>query len=400
MPDNLFKPRLNEDIRRRSYYSKFIFNSHFLIFLTIAGGVFLYSLLGILQTLEPSVWLDLIASALIALFLLPGYRSLLKPADGIFLLPYETRMEPYFKNAGRYSLMLGISTAVAAAVIALLILTVGHGPVGITLFLLLSLIHYTVNFHIRKRVINTGISIALTTIILFVMDILSLMLVLQHPAWLLLPLVLLFAADRYVKGREHRAFDWNAYIEHEEVQLNRYYRNVSMFTNVNHIDKQFKRRKYLDPLLWKPGSASFGREKMYEFLFYRTFARDHDLPMIIIRLIILFGILMAWMGNLYISIVTGLFGIYVIILQMSQIYSAQAYLLWPKIWPVDRSFIQKSYVTFSHKAVFVVSLVFGIIFAAIHPGFAYIALVFPIWGYLTNRVLSRTVYKKEQELSD
>src|SRR5699024_10252295 len=125
MPDNLFKPRLNEDIRRRSYYSKFIFNSHFLIFLTIAGGVFLYSLLGILQTLEPSVWLDLIASALIALFLLPGYRSLLKPADGIFLLPYETRMEPYFKNAGRYSLMLGISKAVAAAVIALLILTVG-----------------------------------------------------------------------------------------------------------------------------------------------------------------------------------------------------------------------------------------------------------------------------------
>src|SRR5699024_11228468 len=102
---------------------------------------------------------------------------------------------------------------------------------------------------------------------------------------------------------------------------------------------------------------------MYEFLFYRTFARDDDLPMMIIRFIILFGILMAWMGNLYISIVAGLFGTYVIILEMSQIYSAQAYLLWPKIWPVDRSFIQKSYVTFSHKAVFVVSLVFGIIFA-------------------------------------
>src|SRR5699024_8022437 len=100
-------------------------------------------------------------------------------------------------------------------------------------------------------------------------------------------------------------------------------------------------------LLWKPGGASFGKERMYEFLFYRTFARDHDLPMIILRLILLFGIVMVWMGNLYVSIVTGLFGIYVIVLQMSQIYSAQAYLLWPKVWPVDRSFIQKSYVTFS-----------------------------------------------------
>jgi len=400
MPDNLFRPRVNEDIRRRSYYGKFIFNSHFLIFLTIAGGVFIYSLLGILQTLEPSVWLDLIASALVALFLLPGYRSLLKPADGIFLLPYETHMGAYFKNAGRYSLMLGISKAAAAAVIALLLLTVGHGPVGITLFLLLSFIHYTVNFHIRKRAINTGVSASLTTAILFVMSILSLILVLQHPAWLILSFVLLFLTDRYVKGREYRALDWSAYIEHEEVQLNRYYRNVSMFTNVNHIDKQFKRRRYLDPLLWKPGSASFGKEKMYEFLFYRTFARDHDLPMIILRLIILFGIVMVWMANLYVSIVAGLFGIYVIVLQMSQIYSDQAYLLWPKVWPVDRSHIQESYVTFSHKAVFGVSLVFGIIFAAIHPGFAYIAIVFPLWGYLTNRVLSKTVYKKEQELSD
>ncbi|WP_017549224.1 ABC transporter permease [Salinicoccus carnicancri] len=400
MPDNLFRPRVNEDIRRRSYYGKFIFNSHFLIFLTIAGGVFIYSLLGILQTLEPSVWLDLIASAVVALFLLPGYRSLLKPADGIFLLPYETHMGTYLKNAGRYSLMLGISKAVTAAVIALLLLTVGHGAIGIMLFLLLALIHYTVNFHVRKRVINTGISISLMTVILFVMDVLSLILVLQHPVWLILSLVFLLAADRYVKGREHPAFDWNAYIEHEEVQLNRYYRNVSMFTNVNHIDKQFKRRKYLDPLLWKPAGMSFGKEKMYEFLFYRTFARDHDLPMIILRLIILFGIVMVWMGNLYVSIVTGLFGIYVIVLQMSQIYSAQAYLLWPKVWPVDRSFIQKSYVTFSHKAVFAVTLVFGIIFAIVHPGFAYIAFVFPLWGYLTNRVFSRAVYKKEQELSD
>lgn len=400
MPDTLFKPRMNADIKRRSYYSKFIFNSHFLIFLTIAGGVFLYSLLGLLQTLESSIWLDMIAALLMSMLLLPGYRSLLKPADGIFLLPYETRMDAYFKDAGRYSLMLGISKVITGAVVAMLILTVGHDTFVISLFLLLSLLHYIANFHINKRAINTQISRIGTTAVLFIVNILSLMLVLQHTAWLLLTLILLFAMDKYVKGREHRYLDWNAYIKHEEVQLNRYYRTVSMFTNVSHIEKQFKRRKYLDPLLWKPKGASFNKEKMYEFLFYRTFARDHDLPMIILRLIILFGIIMVWMGNIYLSVVIGLFGIYVIVLQMSQIYSAQAYLLWPKVWPVDRTFIQRSYVTYSHKSVFVISLVFGVIFAAIHPALFYIAAVFPVWGYLTNRLFSRTVYKKEQELSD
>lgn len=400
MPDSLFKPRMNADIQRRSYYSKFIFNSHFLIFLSLAAGVFLYTLLGVLQTLDPSIWLDMIAALLMSVLLLPGYRSLLKPADGIFLLPYEERMDGYFKDATRYSLMLGISKVITGAVIALLILMVGHNPLVIALFLLLSLIHYIANFHIRKRSINTEISGLVLTIVLFIMSILSLMFVLLHPAWMVLSLILLFAMKKYVNGQEQGYLDWNAYIEHEKVQLNRYYRNVSMFTNVSHIDKQFKRRKYLDPLLWKPKGESFNKEKMYEFLFYRTFARDHDLPMIILRLIILFAIVMVWMSNLYLSIVIGLFGIYVIVLQMSQIYSAQAYLLWPKVWPVDRVFIQRSYITFSHKSVFVISLIFSIIFAFIHPSFAYLVLIFLVWGYLTNRIFSKAIYKKEQELSD
>ncbi|WP_411842230.1 ABC transporter permease [Salinicoccus sp. HZC-1] len=400
MPDNLFKPRMKADIERRSYYSKFIFNSHFLIFLTLAGGVFLYTLLGVLQTLEPSLWLDMIAALLMSILLLPGYRSLLKPADGLFLLPYESRMASYFRDSSRYSLMLGVSKIITGAVIALLILMVGHTPLTIGLFILLSFLHYIANFHIKRSAINTEIPGTAVLITLFAVNILSLMLLLQHPFWLVLSIVLLLLMSRYVKGREHQNLDWYAYIKHEEVQLNRYYRNVSMFTNVSHIEKQFKRRKYLDPLLWKPKGKSFNKEKMYEFLFYRTFARDYDLPMIILRLLILFGVVMIWIGNIYLSIVIALFGIYVIVLQMSQIYSAQAYLLWPKVWPVERVFIQKSYVTYSHKMVFAISVIFSIIFGIVHPAFIYIAIIFPVWGYLTNRVFSKTVYKKEQELSD
>lgn len=400
MADKLFKPRMNADIKRRSHYSKFIFNSHFLIFLTLAGGVFLYTLLGVLQKLDPSIWLDMIAALLMSMLLLPAYRSLLKPADGIFLLPYEERMDSYFRDSSRYSLMLGISKVITGAVIALLILMVGHDPLVIALFLLLTVIHYTANFYIKKRSINTQLSrLAVSTVLLF-FNMISLILVLQYPLWLALSLMLLFLISKFIKARENRNLDWNAYINHEEVLLNRYFRTVSMFTNVSHIEKQFKRRKYLDPLLWTPKGASFNKERMYEFLFYRTFARDHDLPMIILRLIIIFAVIMVWISNFYLSIVIGLFGVYIIVLQMSQIYSAQAYLLWPKVWPVDRLFIQKSYVTYSHKLVFVISVMFSIIFAVIHPALFYIAIIFPVWGYVTNRIFSRTVYKKEQELSD
>lgn len=74
----IHKSRIEDDIRVRAYYSKYIFNSHFLIFLTIAGGVFLYSLLGMLAAMEPNVYLDISAALLMSFILLPKYRSLLK----------------------------------------------------------------------------------------------------------------------------------------------------------------------------------------------------------------------------------------------------------------------------------------------------------------------------------
>ena len=139
---------------------------------------------------------------------------------------------------------------------------------------------------------------------------------------------------------------------------------------------------------------------MYEYLFYRSFTRDHDLPMIVLRIMILFFIIMFWISNLYVSLIFSLFGIYIIVLQMSQIYTAQAYLLWPKVWPVKRSYIQDSYIRYSHKVVFIITLIFLFIFIIIHPAQFYLSLIFPIWGYLLNRVYSKSIYKKEEELSD
>src|SRR5699024_12562491 len=103
MSSKLFNTRMEEDIKIRSYYGKFIFNSHFLVFLMIAGGVLLYTLLGLRETLSPSIYIDTLCALLMALVLLPKFRTLLKEADMLFLPPYEKRMTAYFKRADIYS---------------------------------------------------------------------------------------------------------------------------------------------------------------------------------------------------------------------------------------------------------------------------------------------------------
>lgn len=396
----LFHTRLREDVKRRTYYSKYIFNSHFLLFLTITIGIFVYSLIGYLQNAEPSIWFLVIASIITALGTLPNYRSLLKEADGLFLLSYETHMTKYFENALRYSLALNIVISVSALAIALFLLWSGVDILQIVLFIIASIILYVMNHIIYKSAVNSSLNHWLIIGIIFVLSAVILYLITLHPVFAVLAPVVPLGILWFVRKSSPPNLNWYSYIEHEKNALSRYFRMVSMFANVAHVDSQYKRRKYLDFLLPNFSKDHFHKKNMYEYLFFRSFMRDHDLPMIILRLIIIAAIVMIWLNIWYVSLIVGLFFIYLIVLQMTQIYSQQAYLLWPKIWPVKRSYIQESYMRYSKKLMVTLSIVFAVIFAVLHIEYAYLALSFPLWAYLANNVLSKGIYKKEAMLSD
>src|SRR5690625_106015 len=107
---------------------------------------------------------------------------------------------------------------------------------------------------------------------------------------------------------------------------------------------------------------------------------------------------MVWVDQIMFSAIIILFALYIIVLQLSQLYTAQAYLLWPKIWPVKREYIQESYIRFSHKTMLVISLALAILFIVLHPTYFYVAVIFPLWGYFLNSYFSKSVYKKERQI--
>lgn len=396
----LYKSRIEDDIKIRSYYGKYIFNSHFLIFLTIAAGVFLYSLLGILSTMEPTIYLDLIAALIMSLLLLPKYRSLLKEADVLFLPPYEKNMKKYFSYTSQYSFWLNIGLPIVGLVIAILLLSVGHSMLEMVTFAVMSVILYIMAFTIRRNAINSPITQNTVVGMLIVIHFVSLMLLLQNLLLAAAGLVLIFGLYFWVDKNQYKNLDWTTLVNYEAILMQKYYQYVSMFTNVHHISKQYKRRKYFDSLLKQPKPGNFNKSHMYEYLFKRTFLRDNDLPMIILRLLLIFAVAMVWVDQLMLSVIIILFALYIIVLQMSQLYTAQAYLLWPKIWPVKREYIRESYIRFSHKLIFIISMALAVLFIILHPVYFYIAVIFPLWGYLLNSYFSKSVYKKERLLSD
>lgn len=396
----LYKSRIEDDIRIRSYYGKYIFNSHFLIFLTIAAGVFLYSLLGVLSQMEPTIYLDVIAALMMSVLLLPKYRSLLKEADVLFLPPYEKNMKTYFSYTSQYSFWLNIALPIAGLVIALLLLSVGHSVVEMGVFAVMAVILYIMAFFIRRNAINSPVSQNTVITLLVIIHFISLMLLLQNVFFAAAGLALIAGLYYWINKKQYKNLDWTTLVNYEAALLQKYYQYVSMFTNVRHISKQYKRRKYFDSLLKQPKPGMFNKGHMYEYLFKRTFLRDNDLPMIILRLLLIFAVAMVWVDQLMLSVIIILFALYIIVLQMSQLYTAQAYLLWPKIWPVKREYIQESYIRFSHKVIFIISMALAVLFILLHPVYFYIAVIFPLWGYLLNSYFSKSVYKKEGLLSD
>jgi len=396
----LYKSRIEDDIKIRSYYGKYIFNSHFLIFLTIAAGVFLYSLLGILSTMEPTIYLDLIAALIMSLLLLPKYRSLLKEADVLFLPPYEKNMKKYFSYTSQYSFWLNIGLPIVGLVIAILLLSVGHSMLEMVTFAVMSVILYIMAFTIRRNAINSPITQNTVVGMLIVIHFVSLMLLLQNMLLAAAGLGLIFGLYFWINKKQYKNLDWTTLVNYEAILMQKYYQYVSIFTNVHHISKQYKRRKYFDSLLKQPKPGNFNKSHMYEYLFKRTFLRDNDLPMIILRLLLIFAVAMVWVDQLMLSVIIILFALYIIVLQMSQLYTAQAYLLWPKIWPVKREYIRESYIRFSHKLIFIISMALAVLVLILHPVYFYIAVIFPLWGYLLNSYFSKSVYKKEKLLSD
>ena len=134
--------------------------------------------------------------------------------------------------------------------------------------------------------------------------------------------------------KQKQLYPWEKMIAIEQQHHTNYYKFVNMFTDVKHLRATAVRRSYLDFLLSKPKGKKFNENRMYLFLFVRSFVRGRDAFSIILRLVIIALVLMIWLSNPFVSIIIGSLFMYITLLQMSQFYTQQAYGLWPQVWPV------------------------------------------------------------------
>ncbi|WP_367081254.1 ABC transporter permease EcsB [Staphylococcus capitis] len=401
---SLFNRRYKAIRKEKSYYNKFIFNGHFTVFLLILLGAFIFGYGEWLQHIPQHINYALFASIAVALVSLFPIRTLLKDADKIFLLPFEKHMKDYMQ----VSLIYSYSSRIFLQVILLIILfplfyklNDNHFAFYIV-FAISAIIFPYLGLLVKWQWLKLNLSSWTINLLLFVLFGITFYLILRFHNYFAIIFIFIVGVLLLIlkMNSKKQLFPWERMIAIEQQKHTNYYKFVNMFTDVKHLRESAVRRSYLDFILPTPKGNKFNENRMYLFLFVRSFVRGRDAFSIILRLVIIALVLMLWLSNPIVSLIIGSLFMYITLLQMAQFYTQQAYGLWPQVWPVSDTKVIKGYEQFLYRLMSGVGIIFTIVFVIKHPTLFFFALLFFIVGWLTIRSTIKKLKYQETLLRD
>lgn len=399
--NTLYKVRQREEVLEKMNYNKFIFNGHFLIFITIMIGAFALGYSNWLKDIPQNINYRLIFSVILSICSIFPMRTFFREADKLYLLPFEKHLTLYIRKALTYSYFNRLYLPFVILVIGLPLfyqLMGGKFYLYITV-MVLSFIFPILGLMMKWFWLKYGLEIWGINVLLFIVYASGYYTTLKVGALSgLLSIVVLIALIILLENINRGTFyQWETLIAIEHNHKMNYYKFVNMFTDVKVLNERTVRRRYLDVFLKVPSPKKFNQNYMYKFLFVRSFARGKDAFFIVLRLLIIGLVLIWWIDQPVISAILGALIMYLLILQLSQFYKQQAYGLWPQVWPVSEGQVVKGYHQFLINIMLVLGIILSIIYILKFVTAIYFVILFFIVGWLTIDSSIKKI-KKHQEL--
>ncbi|MGG0666914.1 ABC transporter permease [Sporosarcina koreensis] len=269
-------------------YMRFVFTGHLAIVLlfTIGAGGYAYS--EWLKEVPSGFPSAIIAAAVLGAVLSMGSPvTLLKPADIVFFLPMENKLEEYLRRSLRYSLFSQLPIPYILFIV-LLPLLAATDVTGKPQFILTAIVIFLVKwlyveteYHYRRA--NEGEGIWKDRFVRFVLAALLIYVMLAGSPYFI-PLVGVLMAVYYLFWKKRSAanpFPYEHFITLEQNRMMRFYRFANYFTDVPHLKGSVSRRGWLG-FLMRP--ARFGQTSPQRYLLRRTLMRTDDIFWLWVRL--------------------------------------------------------------------------------------------------------------------
>ncbi|UTG99603.1 ABC transporter permease [Macrococcoides canis] len=397
----LFYDRKARNDKEVAYYSKFIFNGHFIVFLTIAFGALMLQYSQLLKNLPDNINYNLIIAVILAALTVTPLRTFMRSADSIFLLNFERDMAPYFKQAiirsGSLRTLLFI---VMGGLLAPLYMERTASVAGYICAIVLGVWLIYSGLVMRHLMMKLSITNGYISLLIFLMALSGIYTSLEGLPITIISIILFTLGLIYLfnKNAAHRLLNFDHYIDYEHQLYQAQNKLINMFTDVKGMKDKAVRRRYFDALL--PRKSHYTKAHMFEYLFIRNFVRSNDSIWIVVRLIAV-GCILMWLVHQYVvGLIIGLFFSYAIIMQASQFYKMQAFSLWPKVWPTPESLVLQGFRKFMRKLSIVTTTVIAVCYILIYPSHFYFAIILYVMMFWTLNSVSAKIEKRMNLLRD
>ena len=406
--ENIFANRRKKEQELKLTYSKYIFNSHLIMFLIIVLGA---------AMINYSKWIAIASqfelySVFIAATLAFSYylistkvKTYIKEADAVFLLP----LEKYYKNVGKKTI---INTTVVH-VIAFVIFYFSVKPITsiigtvdriaicllIMVILLNNLLKYFQIIHYKELiwvkilqfivVFIQIISVFIVNTYILITDLVGII-ALSYSTYYILKNA---GNVRNADDKEKFVVKWNEAAEYDKHRMESYLKFVNMFVDVPLSGVKVARRKYFDAILPKLTKDNFTKENSFKYYYYRVFLRQENTVFLALRLMLLAGLIIFSFKNPYVSAVAIISYSYLTIIQLVPLYKQMSNNIWHSILPVDESIKIGSF----KKLLIVVMLITTImlaIFSILFSNFEGMTIVIIIVSVVLANIIAKIFIEK------
>ncbi|MCA1012090.1 ABC transporter permease [Halobacillus halophilus] len=365
----LWKRRFSEHMKETSRYLKYIFNEHIgiaLFFFLAALAYYYQQWLADLPEAFPTNWVVGIAFGLIASY--SPVRTLLKEPDLVFLLPAEYQLDAYFKRSLYYSFIVQIYMVLLVAAALGPLYFASYPDLGSRHYLVMIGVVFVVkiwnmlsNWWMLKernaRIRNTDqvVKVALNIMIFYF---------LSQGEWLYASIVTILLAAlvlyTYSLSSKKAGLAWDLLVEKDQQRMRTFYRIANMFIDVPHLKNTVKKRHSLIRTLLKP--VTYKQSHTFTYLYRITFIRSSDYLGMYLRLMVIGGLAIWFVPNIWMKVAFAILFLYLSAFQMMTLWNHHRTNIWLDLYPIKKEWKQGALLDWLRQIMLFQTFVFGVLF--------------------------------------
>lgn len=363
-----FKRRFSAHMKETSRYLRYIFNGHIavaMLFFISAAAYYYQGWLANLPDNFPTAWIIGVAFGLLVSY--SPVRTLLKEPDLVFLIAAENKMGPYFRDALIYSfvIQLYLILLAGAAFGPLYFASYPDRAGNIYLLTLLVVLIFKVGnlvdnwwmLKIREpgiRQVDQAVRMLLNVAVFY-------FIVQGEMVWAGITTVLftlVFLYDLSV-SRKYPGIVWDLLVEKDRSRMQTFYRIANMFTDVPHLKNQVKNRHWLVSLVSR---VPFSKRHTFDYLYRISFVRSGDYLGMYVRLIVIGGLFVYFVPNIWMKLLFALLFLYMSAFQMMTLYHHHRTIMWLDLYPVDIGVRQRSLLKLLFQLTLFQTIIYTLLF--------------------------------------